>query len=78
MEENRYRSVVAVTRLPPLTIGNLALALFGLPLVVILLRVTNTEITPVVTIGIYWVLALTVIGIAVGGEDLSLPDLGFR
>ncbi|MGQ3722389.1 CPBP family intramembrane glutamic endopeptidase [Natrialba aegyptia] len=78
MVENGYRSVVAVTRLPPLTIGNLALALFGLPLVVILLRVTNTEITPVVTIGIYWALALTVIGIAVSGEGLSLPDLGFR
>lgn len=78
MGENGYRSVVAVTRLPPLTIGNLALALFGLPLVVILLRVTNTEITPVATLGIYWALALIVIGIAVSGEDLSLPELGFR
>lgn len=78
MEEDIDRPVLAVTRLPPLTIGNMALALLGLPLFVILLGVTNTDVHPIITIGIYWALALSVIGIAVSGEDLSLTDLGFR
>ncbi len=68
----------AVTRVPPVTAGNVALALLGLPLVVLGIDVFDVEVGPVVTIGIYWALALVVVGIAVGAEGLSTTDLGFR
>ena len=68
----------ALTRLPPLTAGNLALALLGLPLFVVLLEVTSTDVQTTTTIGVYWALALLVVGIAVRGEALSVADLGFR
>lgn len=72
------RTVSTVTRLPPLTVGNIALALLGLPLFVILLGVTNTNVQPIITVGVYWALAFVVIGIAMRGEGLSLTDLGFQ
>lgn len=78
MAETRDRPVVALARLPPLTIGNLALALLGLPLFVILLEATDTDLGTATSIGVYWALALAVIAIAVRGEKLSLSDLGFR
>ncbi|WP_256298106.1 CPBP family intramembrane glutamic endopeptidase [Haloarchaeobius salinus] len=68
----------ALGRLPPLTAGNLALALLGLPLFVVLLAVTSTDVRTVTTIGVYWALALLVVGVAVRGEGLSVADLGFR
>ncbi|WP_257299674.1 CPBP family intramembrane glutamic endopeptidase [Haloarchaeobius sp. FL176] len=68
----------ALTRVPPLTAGNLALALLGLPLFVVLLEVTSTDVQTTTTIGVYWALALLVVGIAVRGEALSVADLGFR
>lgn len=78
MKEDIDRSELAVTRLPSLTIGNMAIALLGLPVFVILLGATDTDVHPAITIGVYWALALIVIGIAVNGEKLSLTDLGFR
>lgn len=71
-------SVSAVARLPALTIGNIVLALLGLPLFVLLLEATRTDVHPIVAIGIHWALALLVLGIAVVGENVSLPTLGFR
>jgi membrane protease YdiL (CAAX protease family) len=71
-------SMAALTDLPPITIGNLLLALLGLPMIVVLLGVTNTDLSSVATMGIHWALAIVVLGIAVSSEDLSLPDVGFR
>jgi len=71
-------SVAASTDLSPLTVGNLALALLGLPVVVGLLGVTNTDLDTISTMGIHWALALLVLGIALRGEGLSLSQLGFR
>lgn len=78
MEEDVSHPVLAVTRLPPLTLGNLALALLGLPLFVVFLGVTSIPVQTTTTIGVYWVLALIVLGIAVTGENVRLADLGFR
>ena len=76
---NPFPDLVAVlTDLPPLTVGNLMLALLGLPLIVVLLGVTNTDLDTIYTMGIHWALALIVLGIAVRGEGLSWPQLGFR
>jgi membrane protease YdiL (CAAX protease family) len=71
-------SVTTLTTLPTLTVGNLVLALLGLPLIVVLLGVTNTDLDTIYRMGIHWALALIVLGIAVRGEGLSLPQLGFR
>lgn len=78
MSDSTHRSVSAVARLSPITVGNLAIALLGLPAFVLLLNITNTDVQTVTTIGVHWALALIVIGIAVRGEKLSLADLGFR
>lgn len=78
MEEDVPSPLLAVTRLPPLTVGNLALALLGLPLFVVLLGVTSLPVQTTTTIGVYWALALIILGIAVTGEKVQLTDLGFR
>lgn len=72
------RSVSSIGRLPLLTVGNIALALLGLPVFVVLLEITNTDVTTITTMGVHWALALIVIGIAVRGENLAVVDLGFR
>lgn len=78
MDDLLSDSVAVSTDLPPLTGGNLVLALLGLPSVVILLEVTNTDLNTIYTMGIHWAVALIVLGIAVRGEGLSLTQLGFR
>ena len=78
MDTASSNSLAAITELPPLTIGNLVLALLGLPVIVILLGVTNTDLSTISTIGLHWALALLVLGIALRGEGLSLSQLGFR
>lgn len=78
MTDSVADSVSALARLPPLTIGNMALALLGLPTFVVLLGVTDTDLGPIPTMGVYWTSALVVVGIATRGEKLSLSDLGFR
>lgn len=72
------RSVSSIGRFPLLTVGNIALALLGLPVFVVLLEITNTDVTTITTMGVHWALALIVIGIAVRGENLAVVDLGFR
>jgi len=45
-------SIFGISGLPPLTIGNLTLALLGLTLVVILLGITNTDLNTFARIAI--------------------------
>jgi len=78
MDNSSSKSRIDIASLPPLTVGNLVLALMGLPLVVVLLSVTNTDLDTIYTMGLHWALALIVLGIAVRGEGLSLHQLGFR
>jgi len=78
MAANVRRAVSDVTQLPALTAGNIALALLALPVFVLALGVFNLDIHPVISISIQWTLAAVVIGIAVGGEGLSLAEIGFR
>jgi membrane protease YdiL (CAAX protease family) len=78
MADRLQLSASTLHRLPSLTVGNIALALLGLPLFVTYLGVTNTDVQPTVSIVVYWTLALIVVGIAVRGEGLSLTDLGVR
>lgn len=68
----------AITRLPPLTIGNLALALLGLPGLVILLGITETTLSTIGRIAIHWALALLVLAVAIVGENQSVTALGFK
>lgn len=78
MDANGRRYPSALTNLSPLTAGNLALALLGLPLFAFLVEATGTEFDPIATMGVYWGLGLLVVGIAVIEEDLSPADIGFR
>ena len=78
MARDVRRAMTGVRELPVLTVGNLALALLGLPLFVFLLGTFNVDIPAVWSIGIQWVLAAFVVGIAMGGEGLSVSDIGFR
>jgi membrane protease YdiL (CAAX protease family) len=78
MTNSSSDSVAVLTNLPPLTVGNLMLSLLGLPLIVVLLGVTNTDLDTISTMGVHWALALIVLGIAMRGEGLSWPQFGFR
>ena len=78
MDNTKSGTISGFTRISPLTIGNIALALLSLPFVVILLGITNTHLNTLATIGIHWVVAILVVGIAIVGENQSLSDLGFR
>lgn len=78
MADTVSRSLSSISRLPLLTVGNIALALLGLPVFVVVLEITNTDVTTITTMGVHWALALIVIGIAVRGENLAVVDLGFR
>ena len=69
---------ITQSRLPPLTIGNLALALLALPLFVFTIGRFEIDLSPAVSIGVQWMLAISVVVIALQGEDLSLPNIGFR
>lgn len=77
MSDSFSDPVAVIASFQPLTVGNLMLALLGLPLIVVLLGVTNTDLNTIYTMGIHWALALIVLGIAVGGEGLSWSQLGF-
>lgn len=78
MAERVRRAVSDLTQLPAVTAGNIAFALLALPLFVLAIGVFDTDVHPIVTIGVHWVFAVLVIGIAVGAEELSLTDMGFR
>jgi membrane protease YdiL (CAAX protease family) len=78
MTENADSPLRALVHVPPLTAGNLALSLLGLPLLVALLGATGTDLPTVATIGVFWAVTGAVVGIAVRGEGLSPPEIGFR
>ena len=78
MDSSILDSVSGITRLPPITFANIAFALLGLPIVIILLGITDTELNTYATIGLHWALALFVVGTAIIAENQSLNDIGFR
>lgn len=78
MAADTRTAVSALTRLPPLTVGTIALSLLGLPLFVLALGALDASVPPAVSIGVFWALAAVVLGVAVGVEDLALADVGFR
>jgi hypothetical protein len=78
MAADTRTAVSALARLPPLTVGTIALSLLGLPLFVLALGAFDASVPPAVSIGVFWALAAVVLGVAVGVEDLSLADVGFR
>jgi membrane protease YdiL (CAAX protease family) len=63
--------------MPPVTAGNLVVALLALPLFA-LLGQTVVEVGPVGELAVQWGLVVAVVGIAVGTEGQSFTELGFR
>lgn len=69
--------ILRLLDIPPLTAGNVSIALLGLPLFA-LLEQTIVPIDPVGEIVIQWGLAAGVVSIAVVAERQSFTDIGFR
>jgi membrane protease YdiL (CAAX protease family) len=63
---------------PPLTAATLLLALLGLPALAVLDRTVGLGIGPAGRLGVEWLLAAAVVGLAVGVQGRSLPTVGFR
>jgi len=63
--------------IPPVTLANVAVALFALPLFALLSR-SIVELGPVGEIALQWILVAAVLGVAVAVEGLSLQEVGFR
>ena len=78
MATDTRSAVSALTRLPPVTTATLALAILGLPGFVVAVGALDASVPPVATIAVYWLLAGVVLAVAVGVENLSLADVGFR
>ncbi|MBP1900502.1 membrane protease YdiL (CAAX protease family) [Halorubrum trapanicum] len=66
-----------VTEIPPVTLANVAVALFALPLFSFLSQ-SFVEIGPIGELAVQWTVAAAVLGVAVAVEGQSLPDVGFR
>lgn len=73
----RY-SVSRLTEVPPLTACNLVLSLFALPVLAVVGEVSALGSTPVVELALQWTVVALILGIAVGVNDRSLADVGFR
>lgn len=73
---NHY-SASRLADIPPVTAGNLGLALLALPLFA-LLGQTIVEIGPIGELAIQWGLVVAVVGVAVSSEGQSLAEIGFR
>jgi membrane protease YdiL (CAAX protease family) len=67
-----------VRGIPRLTIGNLAIALFALPLVALLELMLPIQLAPTLEIALQGLVAGTVIGFAVRLEECTLNDIGFQ
>ncbi len=67
-----------VTEIPRSTVVNLVIALCALPMFALLEQTTRLELPPSGEIVLLWVVAVTVIGVAIGLEACSSSDLGFR
>lgn len=78
MRRDTSSLVPHLERVPPLTAGNIALALLALPLFALLNQTSVLSLSPVGRLLIQWALATVVVCIAVGIEDRSLADIGFR
>jgi membrane protease YdiL (CAAX protease family) len=66
-----------LTDIPPITAGNLAVALLALP-VFAFLGQTVVEISPIGELAIQWGIVVFVVGIAVGIEQQSFDKIGFK
>lgn len=66
-----------LTDIPPVTAGNLVVALLTLPLFAFLGQ-TVVEISPVGELAVQWGIVVAVVGIAVVAEEQSLAEIGFR
>lgn len=60
-----------------MTAGNLALSLLALPLIALFGQAV-VEMSPITEIAIQWGLVVVVVGVAVGGEEQSFAEIGFR
>lgn len=60
------------------TLAAFTIAFFALPAWVFALSVADVSVPPIVRIGAYWAVAAIVVGIALFGEELSPPEIGFR
>lgn len=77
MANVEHTSASGLADIPPVTAGNLVVAVLVLPLFA-LLGQTAVEISPVGELAVQWGLAVVVVGVAVGVEEQSLADIGFR
>jgi hypothetical protein len=73
----RFDRIWTLTDIPPITAGNLGIALLALPLFAFLGQ-TVIEFSPVEELAIQWGIVLTVVGVAVGIEGQSLTEIGFK
>lgn len=78
MGNTRSSPVSRLARIPPSTAANVLLALFALPLLALSNRTGVINVGPVGELAIQWGLAVAVVSIAVGVEDRSAAELGFR
>jgi membrane protease YdiL (CAAX protease family) len=77
MAKTNHDSASRLADIPPVTAGNLVLALLALPLFA-LLGQTIVEIGPIGELAIQWGLVVAVVGVAVSSEGQSLAEIGFR
>ncbi|MFC6976908.1 CPBP family intramembrane glutamic endopeptidase [Halomicroarcula sp. GCM10025709] len=78
MRNRRQSSVSRLGRLPRVAVANTALALLALPVLSALNRFSLLGLGRLDQIAVQWVIAAAVVGIAVGIEDRSLAEIGFR
>jgi hypothetical protein len=73
----RFALIWKLTDIPLTTAGNLAVALLALPLFASLGQ-TVVEISPAGELAIQWAIVVFVVGTAVGIEEQSLSEIGFK
>lgn len=78
MKSNVQSSMSKLTDVSPLTAGNLAIALLALPLFALLSQTIGFGLERVLELAFEWGIAAAVVGIAVGIEDRSFAEIGFR
>jgi membrane protease YdiL (CAAX protease family) len=78
MKTDTRSSVSNLAEIRPLTIGTVAIALLALPLFAVLEETAILDIGRVGELAIEWGIAAVVVGTAVGIEDRSFTDIGFR
>ncbi|MDL0122346.1 CPBP family intramembrane glutamic endopeptidase [Halobacterium salinarum] len=72
-----HASVSRLADIPPVTAGNLVVALLALPLFA-LFGQTVVEIAPVAELATQWGIVVAVVGVAISVEEQSFAGIGFR